>query len=336
MLTVAVDAMGGDNAPLAIVEGVALALRAQADLAVELHGPKDRLQGMIPEDVRPRVTLVHAPAVITNHESPTAAIRQKADSSLVSALLSAKEGRAQAVLSAGSTGAVLAGGIFRLGRIRSVERPGLGPLLPTLEEHPVMLIDIGANVDCKPQYLQQFAVMGDAYMRAVMGVKQPRVALLNIGAEAEKGDELTQAAFGLLQQTRVHFVGNVEARDVLGGEVDVVVSDGFAGNVLLKSVEGTAMMMTTLLKRSIMSSARNKLGGLLIKPALRAFRRKLDYTEYGGAVLLGLIKTVVKAHGSSNARAICAAILQAAQIARLDVPALIATRLASNDASLTT
>ena len=212
-------------------------------------------------------------------------------------------------VSAGSTGAVLAGGMFRLGRIPGVERPALAPLMPNGKGH-FLLIDCGANVDCKPEYLQVFGVMGDAYMKGVMGMKEPRVGLINIGAESEKGNALVKATYPLMEQAPYRFVGNVEARDITGDVADVLVADGFTGNVVLKFMEGVAGTLMGIIKKEMMGDTRSKIGALLAKPAFRRVKKAMDYTEVGGAPLLGVQGAVVKAHGSSNGHAMACAIGQ--------------------------
>ncbi len=328
MITIAVDAMGGDHAPQAVVDGCLSAVKTHADIRILLCGGQEQLQALLPQDAQ-RIEIVDAPEVITNHESPTMAIRRKTNSSLVRAMDLVKQGQAQAVLSAGSTGAILAGAIFRIGRIRGIERPALATALPTVKGTPVLLLDCGANVDCKPSYLTSFALMGSVYMQGVMGVEKPRVALINIGAEAEKGNELTKSAYPLMQQAPVSFVGNAEARDVLSGDADVLVCDGFAGNLILKHTEGLAQSMMTMMKESFMSSTRAKIGAVLLKPALRQFKKRLDYSEYGGAPLLGISAVVIKAHGSSNAKAIASAVAQARQAVAGDIVCAITRQLAA-------
>ena len=315
-MVLSVDVLGGDNAPDSVIQGCAL---VSADAGGEgvffrLHGPEDGVKALCQQYGMPsdRYEIIHAPDVITNHDAPATAIRQKTQSSLVSALTDLKQKRAEAFLSAGSTGAVLAGGIFKVGRLPGVARPALAPLMPTRAGNPTLLLDIGANVDSKPAYLQQFGVMGSVFMKHVMHVPEPRVGLLNIGAEAEKGNELTAAAYPLLQEAAIRFMGNVEARDALGGDYDVVVTDGFAGNILLKGTEGAAEMIFGMLKEELMASPTSKLGALIMKKAFRRLKKKLDYTEYGGALLLGIDGVIVKAHGSSNAKAIASAVRQAA------------------------
>ena len=247
-------------------------------------------------------------------EAPMMAVRKKTDSSLVQAMLAVREKRADALVSAGSTGAVLAGSIFRIGRINGIERPALATVIPGVEK-PFLLLDCGANVDCQPRYLNQFAMMGAAYMQRVMNVKTPSVGLVNIGTEAEKGNKLAKDTYALMSgQTAYHFAGNCEARDIPSGRFDVVVADGFDGNIILKYTEGLAKSITGMLKRNMMSSLRTKLGALLAKPAFISFKRSMDYNAYGGAPLLGVDGAVIKAHGSSGEEAIMNAIRQAREM----------------------
>ena len=329
-ITIAVDAMGGDNAPRAICEGVLMALREMPDISVILCGPEADLQPLLAgsEDVAARLTLVDAPEVISMHESPTLAVRRKVNSSMVKAMLEVKEGRAHAFVSAGSTGAVLAGGILRVGRIRGIDRPALAPVLPG-RNHPFLLIDSGANVDCQPEFLNQFGLMGSIYMEKVMGVANPGVGLVNIGAEEEKGNQQAKDAHRLMAAQPVYrFTGNVEARDVPSGDTDVAVCDGFVGNVILKYTEGLASALTGMLKDSILSGGlRGKIGGLLLKPSMRAFKNRMNYEEHGGAPLLGVNGAMVKAHGSSSALAFKNAVRQARLMVEKDVAGTIRTEL---------
>ncbi|MEL7609814.1 MAG: phosphate acyltransferase PlsX [Bacillota bacterium] len=308
----AVDAFGGDNAPGAIVEGCVNALKLADDFSLVLTGAKDRIEQELSKysfDAK-RIRIVDAPEIITCEEQPTVAIKQKKNSSLVRALeiVAAKE--ADCFISAGSTGALLTGATFIVRRLPGVKRPALAPILPT-RDGCVLLIDCGANVDCKPHYLQQFAIMGAAYMSGVMGVENPRVGLINNGAEREKGNELTRATYPLLEQAPINFVGNCEARDLVSGEYDVIVCDGFAGNIVLKFMEGLAGTLMGMLKDELMGDFRSKLGAAVAKPAFKRFKKKMDYTEYGGAPLLGIDGGIIKAHGSSNAKAISSALMQA-------------------------
>lgn len=306
-----VDAMGGDNAPGATVEGSLEALRRFDGLEIVLAGDLKAVEPLLRDcdDVRSRITLVDAPEVITNHDHPVMGVRTKKQSATVIGMLQLKDRQVDGFVSAGSTGATLAGGMFRLGRIPGIERPALAPLMPNGKGY-FLLIDCGANVDCKPEYLQQFALMGDAYMRGVMGMENPRVGLVNIGAEEEKGNALTKAAYPLLAAAPCNFVGNVEARDITADVADVLVADGFAGNLILKFMEGMASTLLGVIKKEIMSDPVSKLGGLMAKPAFRRVKKLMDYTEVGGAPLLGVQGAVVKAHGSSNAHAFACAIGQ--------------------------
>lgn len=312
MTHIYLDAMGGDNAPQCTVTGAIEALRENQELRITLAGDEAQMKTYLTDcaDVEDRLTLEHTTQVITNHESPVMAVRTKKDSAIVRGMLALRNGMADGFVSAGSTGAVLAGGMFRLGRIDGIERPALAPLMPNGNGY-FLLIDCGANVDCKPQYLEQFAIMGDAYMRCVRGMKQPRVGLLNIGAESEKGNALTKEAYPLLEKAPVHFVGNVEGRDVTADLADVIVTDGFCGNLVLKFMEGVVGTLMGIIKDELMGDTRSKVGALIAKPAFRRVKKKLDYTEVGGAPLLGVKGAVVKAHGSSNAHAIACAIRQA-------------------------
>ena len=318
---IALDAMGGDNAPGAIVEGAIRALRKFKDIQIMLVGPQEKLQEMIASagDVKDRILIENATQVIEMDESPMMAVRTKKDSSLVVAMNAVREGRAGAVVSAGSTGALLAGGMFKIGRIQGIERPALAPVLPGLKGN-FMLIDSGANVDCQPKYLLQFGLMGSVYMKSVMDIAEPRVGLVNIGAEAEKGNKLTKETYELMQQqSGYNFTGNCEARDIFTGDYDVVVADGFAGNIILKHTEGLAKSLFTMIKQELMSSLGTKLGALLAKPAFYRVKRRMDYNAVGGAPLLGVNGAVVKAHGSSGAEAIENAIRQARRMLQGDV-----------------
>lgn len=335
MIRIAVDVYGGDNAPECVIDGALEALRAMDDVSILFCGAQAEVEGLLNgrEYDAQRVSIVDAPDIITNHESPTLAIRRKLNSSMVRAMDLVKKGEADAVVTAGSTGAALAGGIFRMGRIRGIDRPALGPVLPTSGEHPVILIDCGANADCKPDYLVQFALMGQAYMKGVMGIANPKVGLLNVGAEDEKGNELCKAVFPLLKDhPGVNFYGNVEARDVLTGVVQVIVCDGFSGNILLKSTEGAAQLIFGKLKKGLMSSTRSKLGALMVKPALKTVKNELDYEQYGGAALLGVKGALVKAHGSSKGHAYACAIAQAHTMVKGGVVGIIAQSLEESGA----
>ncbi len=322
------DAMGGDNAPRATVEGALEALRQDPQLTITLAGDQDAIAPFLNEaqDVSQRYTVQHTPEVITNHDAPVIAIRQKKDSGIVQGMLALRDKKADGFVSAGSTGAVLAGGMFRLGRIPGVERPALAPLIPNGKGH-FLLIDCGANVDCQPEWLAQFGLMGSAYMEKVMGIENPRVGLVNIGAEAEKGNALVKAAYPLMEKSPFNFIGNVEARDITGDMADVLACDGFAGNLILKFMEGVASTLMHIIKKELMKDKRGKLGGVIAKPAFRRVAKVMDYTEVGGAPLLGVNGAVVKAHGSSNGHAIACAIRQASRMAQGHVAEVITQKM---------
>lgn len=327
---IALDAMGGDNAPQSVVNGAILALKEFNDIEILLVGPEARLQSMLENagSEKERITILPADEVIEMDESPMMAVRKKRNASMVVAANAVREGRAGACVSAGSTGAVLACGMFKLGRIPGIERPALAPVLPTIDSS-FLLIDAGANVDCQPKFLQQFGLMGSVYMKSVMDIAEPRVGLVNIGAEAEKGNKLTKETYELMQkQTSYRFVGNAEARDLFTGDFDVVVADGFAGNIILKQTEGLAKAMFSMIKKGLMSSPITKIGALMVKPALSGIKDKLDYNTIGGAPLLGINGAIVKAHGSSGDLAIKNAIRQARKMLVGDVVGKIREGLA--------
>jgi glycerol-3-phosphate acyltransferase PlsX len=329
-MKIVLDVSGGDHAPNEILNGAVEALFKDKDLELVLVGKIDEIESGIVNADRSRITIVDASDIITNDDAPVAAIRKKTESSLVRALdYLAKNDDAHGLVSAGSTGAVLTGAALKVKRLEGIVRPGLAPALPTVKGGNVLLIDCGANVDCKPDTLVQFALMGSAYMSAMYGIANPRVALLNNGAEESKGNELTKEAYKLLCELKnINFIGNMEARELISGEADVVVADGFAGNIALKACEGTALSMFSLLKDALMNSGlKTKIGALLVKKALMGLRSKLDYTQSGGAAFLGVQKVVVKSHGSSKAPSICASILQAKRLAEAGVIGKIAAQL---------
>lgn len=309
---IVLDAFGGDNAPGEVIRGAADALKAYPDIALVLTGGQEAIRKELSayEYDKARLTVVDAPQVITLHEEPVRAIRAKKDSSIVKGLNLVKNGEADAFVSAGSTGAVLAGAQLLLRTLSGIHRPALAPMIPTADQ-PALLIDCGANVDCKPINLQQFAIMGSAYMQAVAGVKNPRVGLINIGVEEGKGNALVKETYSRLQQMPVNFVGNVEAREITAGAADVLVCDAFVGNVVLKFMEGLAKTLMDMLKGELMSKPAYKVGAALAKPAFRNFKNRMDYEKYGGAPLLGVNGCVFKSHGSSKAGAIRATIGQA-------------------------
>ncbi len=310
MIRVAVDAMGGDNAPDEIIKGAMEAVALREDIQVLLVGKeeliREKLKGYSYREQQ--VEVVNATEVIETAEPPVAAIRTKKDSSIVVGLKLVKEEKADAFVSAGSSGAVLAGGQLLVGRIKGVERPPLAPLIPT-EKGVSLLIDCGANVDARPSHLVQFAKMGSIYMEHVMGVKNPRVAIVNIGAE--KGNALVKETYPLLKECEgINFVGNIEAREIPHGQADVIVCEAFVGNVILKLYEGVGAVLVSKIKAGMMSTLRSKIGALLVKPALKETLKSFDATEYGGAPLLGLKGLVVKTHGSSKAKEVKNSIIQ--------------------------
>ena len=327
-MILAIDAMGGDNAPQAVVDGALMALTSLGqDLTIWLFGDEGQLKACLQDKPYPADRLVIKPAseVISCEEAPAAAVRRKKDASMVLAAKAVADGEADCFLSAGSTGAVLSCGTLIIRRIKGVQRPALAPLIPNIQGGHTMIIDAGANVDCKSAYLVQFAQMGSAYMELVEGVKEPVIGLLNNGEEAGKGNELTKETYPLLQELPgIRFGGNCEARELMSGDFDAVVTDGFAGNVLLKSTEGAAKAITSLLKTELMGSFRGTVGGAIAKPAFAALKKKMDYTEVGGAPLLGVNGGVIKAHGSSNAKAFFNAIRQAQKLVKGGVTEKIA------------
>lgn len=334
MIKIVVDAMGGDNSPIANVKGTVTALNNIKDLSVTLVGDQAQLEALLAKEKydKTRLEILHASEVISCNEKPTEAIKTKKDSSMSKSFeLLRQDESARAVVSLGSTGALLAGTVLRVGRIRGVKRPAFCPILPTMIQGKIVgICDSGANVDCDPVYLQQFAIMGSLYMSKAYGVQNPRVALLNIGVEEEKGDALRKETYQMLQNTpAINFVGNMEARDLLSGEVDLVVCDGFSGNVLLKSTEGACLELMKLLKKSMMSSFKSKIGALLIKKKMYEVKDLMDYNNYGGAVLLGASKTVIKGHGSSKDVAVYNCIKQAYTMEKNNLCTAIADEITS-------
>lgn len=321
MYTIAVDAMGGDHAPDEIVKGALLALAGDAEMKIALFGRSEKINAVLQTQKydASRVEIIHCEDVIDNDEQPTLAVRRKKDASMVVGLHYVKDGKAAAFVSAGSTGALLAGATVIVGRIPGVERPALAALLPNAKGYS-LLMDVGANVDAKPNYLLQFAKMGAVYMEHVVGVKSPSVGLVNIGAEKEKGNALTKETFELLEAEKdIRFIGNVEAREIAEGGTDVLVCDGFVGNVILKYTEGFAKTLLGMVKKSLMSSVLSKVGALLCSSAFAKLKKSLDYSEVGGSPLFGLKALVVKAHGSSDARAISGAINQCKAFIKNDI-----------------
>lgn len=314
-MTIAVDAMGGDKAPLEIVKGAAMASFTTKD-KILLVGDENVISNILSglEYNKDKLEIVHASEVITNEDKPTVAIRKKTDSSLVKCFSLLENGSADGMVSAGSTGALLAGSIHFLKRIKGIKRPALVPYIPN-DKNGFILVDGGANTNSRPENLLQFAIMGSVYAEKVLKVKHPKVGLLNIGAEEAKGNELVRNTFELLSDSGLNFVGNIEAREAMLGDVDVVVCDGFAGNILLKAVEGTGFILFKNLKEILKADALSKIAALLLKKGLYSLKKKYDYKEHGGAPFLGVSSCVVKAHGSSDAKSVAYAIKQASDIA---------------------
>lgn len=312
LIKVAVDAMGGDHAPLEIVKGAVEAVNSRENVKVFLVGKEEAVRAELEKyQYDPaRVEVVNATETIEMAEPPVQAIRKKKDSSIVVAMKMVKNKEADAFVGAGSTGAVLVGGQLIVGRIKGVERPPLAPLLPT-EKGASLLIDCGANVDARPSHLVQFARMGSIYMENIMGISNPRVAIVNIGAEEEKGNALVKETFPLLKECKeLNFIGSIEARDIPSGYADVIVCEAFAGNIILKLYEGVGATLISMVKKGMMRTLRSKLGALLVKPALKETLKKFDTSQYGGAPLLGLNGLVIKTHGSSGALEVKNSVLQ--------------------------
>lgn len=309
MINIVVDAMGGDNSPSAVVEGCVRAVK-DFDINITLVGDEDSIKACLADYNGGRISVVHTTEVITCDDDPAKSIKYKSDSSIVVGMKMLADGKGDAFVSAGSSGAVVSGATLIVKRIKGIRRVAIGTVFPS-EKKPTMVMDCGANADCTPEFLRQFAVMGSAYMESVMGVENPAVALLNNGAEEHKGSQLYKESHQLLKDTPVNFIGNIEARDVLSGAADVVVADGFAGNVLLKSTEGAASYFSKLLKETLTENVVSKLAALILMKGIKKIKKSFDYTEYGGAPILGSRKVVIKAHGSSNAKAFYNAIRQA-------------------------
>jgi glycerol-3-phosphate acyltransferase PlsX len=322
-MKIAVDAMGGDNAPQAIVEGVMLAKKDFPNIEFQLYGKEAEIKKYVTDDTN--ITIIHTDEKIASDDEPVKAIRRKKTASMVLAAQAVKNGEADAIFSAGNTGALLAAGLFIIGRIKNVERPGLMSTLPIMgqSEGGFDMLDLGANADNKPEHLVQYAVLGSFYAEKVRNIQRPRVGLLNNGTEDTKGSELTKKAFELLSaETSIHFIGNVEARDLLTGVADVVVTDGFTGNAVLKSIEGTALNLMSLLKQSILAEGtKGKIGALLLKKALKGMKEEMDYSKHGGAVLFGLKAPVIKTHGATGPDAVRHTIRQIHTMLETDVVA---------------
>lgn len=321
---VALDCMGGDYAPVETVKAAVEALRENNEVYIKLYGKEDDIKLELDkyddaEKYKDRFEVIDAPETIEMDDSPVMAIRTKTESSIVKCLYAVKHGEADAMVSAGSTGANLVGGHVVIGRLKGVERPPLAPFLPT-SEGPVLLIDCGANVDARPSHLVQFAKMGSIYVQNALGIESPRVGLVNIGAEEEKGNALTKETFELLKEVEdINFVGNVEARDIPYGAVDVAVCDAFVGNVILKTYEGVGAVLLSKIKESLMSSLKTKIGALLIKGKLKKTMKRFNIEQYGGAPMLGLKGLLVKTHGNSKSVEIKNSILQCAMFKEYNI-----------------
>ena len=314
-MKIVIDVFGGDYSPEELVKGAVTAVNLIDDVEIILTGDKEQIEKVLSDlgYSGDRIEIVHAPEVIDCNESPTMAIRRKKDSSLVAALNILKErDDVVGMVSAGSTGAVLAGGLFVIGRMEGVKRPALSPFLPTMTGGKTLLIDCGANVDCKPEYLLQFAIMGSIYVKAMLGIENPRVGLISNGVEEHKGNEQIHQTYELLKNCKeINFVGNMEAREMLSGDYDVLVADGFTGNVAMKSAEGTLNVFMKVLKDEIMNGGmRAKLGYVMLKKVFKNMKAHLNYTDVGGSPFLGLNKILIKSHGSSKAKTIYSCVLQ--------------------------
>lgn len=304
-MRIVVDAMGGDYAPKEIVQGAVQALGLDSELQLILVGEEKTISEFLPENYdRERLSIHHCADVIEMDEHPALAYRRKKDASITVATRLVKEKRGDALVSAGNTGAQMVAALFGLGRLKGIDRPAIGTVMPGLKE-PKFLLDAGANANCRPEHLKQFAVMGSIYAEKILGVSKPRIGLVSNGTEPTKGSDLTLKTYELLQKTsELNFIGNVEGRGFLSGDVDVLVCDGFVGNVILKVLEGTAGSIFTVLKEELQKNMRSKMGAFLLIPALKRIKARMDYTEYGGAPLLGVKGISIICHGSSNAYAI--------------------------------
>lgn len=335
MFKIAIDAMGGDNAPKAIIAGVEKARNEMPDVEFQLYGPVERMRKLVEKDER--ISLIQADEMIEMGEEPVKAMRKKKQSSLVLAAQAVKAGDADALFSAGNTGALLAVGIFIVGRMKGVDRPALMTALPALKgpHTSFTMMDVGANAENKAVHLYQYGILGSFYAKEVLGFDNPRVGLLNNGGEADKGDPVHKEAHQLLQNGSdagyMNFVGNVESRDLLQGPADVVVSDGFTGNATLKAIEGTAKTILSVMKHAIVDgNTRSKMGGLMLKPALSGVAEKLDYSQYGGAVVIGTNAPVVKTHGSATTGEVANTLQQIETILKADLTGKVAEFVAAH------
>lgn len=304
-MRIAVDAFGGDNSPDEIIKGSVMAA-SHADCEIILVGDENIIKNKLEEFgySGDKITVHHASEVIDGEDSPVEAVRHKRDSSMVVALKLCKNKEADAVVSAGNTGAYFAGAFRTLGRIKGIKRPALTAFMPTVNKTKSVMMDVGANADCKPENLEQFGQMGSLYAEKILGIENPKVYLVNIGTEEHKGNDLSQKAYVMLKENQnINFCGNIESRELTSGIADVIVCDGFTGNVIIKSIEGTASALFGLIKKSFMKNFATKLSALMMKPHISELKSMLDYSEYGGVPLLGIDGVVIKAHGSSDAKA---------------------------------
>ncbi|RYM05424.1 phosphate acyltransferase PlsX [Sporolactobacillus sp. THM7-7] len=321
-MKLAIDAMGGDHAPGTIVEGTIKAAKTFPDLEFVLVGDKSQLEPLV--GAQRGIKILHTTEKIEGTDAPVQAVRRKKQASMVLAVQEVREGRCAAAISGGNTGALMASGLFAVGRIKGIDRPALAPTLPTVHEHKGFLfLDVGANAETRPENLLQYATMGAIYAEKVMHRANPRIGLLNIGEEPGKGNELTKKAYQLLSEAPIHFIGNVESRDLLQGPADVIVADGFSGNLVLKSIEGTAMSLVGLLKETLGGSFYTKVLTGLMYGKLKKMRKHMDYSAYGGALLFGLAAPIIKVHGAADSEAVFTAIRQAKLLVEEDVVGII-------------
>lgn len=331
-MRIAVDAFGGDNAPLEIIKGAALASNEQK-VDITLTGNKQKIEAIIKEngfEFHGELVIIDTDDVIDMHDDPTSLLKAHKESSMALAFKEVCEDRADAFVSAGSTGAIVVGGTLMVKRIKGVKRPALAGFIPSPDGH-YMLMDMGANAECRPEMLEQFGIMANAYLKNVEGIENPKIGLLNIGTEDTKGDELRQEAYKLLSKADINFVGNIESREMPKGVCDAIITDGFTGNIALKLIEGTAITFFKLIKQKLYKSLKNKLAALVIKKDLYSLKSMMDSSEVGGAPLLGVKKPVIKAHGSSDAKAIKNAIKQAVIFTENDVIGTISNALQTNE-----
>lgn len=326
-MKIVIDAFGGDNAPLSNIEGAVMA-KKEYDVEILLCGNEEKIKKCAEENniSLQNIEIIHADDIFDVHDDPNLLLKSKSNTSMAVAFKAVKEGKADAVISAGSSGAVLMGGTFIVKRIKGIKRPAFASVLPTSDK-PYMLIDMGANIECRPEILVQFATIGNAYMKNVMGIENPRVGLVNIGAEDTKGGDLLVETYKRLKETNLNFIGNVEPRDLPAGACDVAVCDGFTGNVVLKLTEGVATTMMKMVKGILSKNLKSKLAAAMIMGGLKDLKKKFDYSEQGGAPLMGVQAPVIKAHGNSDAKAIKSAVRQAIEYTKTGVIADIENAL---------